>query len=265
MNDLTQRDADEYGAHVKAGGWRLGLLVARNVEKGQGQTSGLKQGGSPRKAADSHTEKVSLADFATQSGVHRKRVATHYDAWEKAAAAGIVPPGGTLSPGQDVKLPDAEKWDEFYVPVSGGYNGGADRTPTVSNVKAGLDKLTPSERGEVLADLVHDDQAYAEAPDHAKQKMAGKFAEMIDTATTVGKKKLNEASRDSHGWNHVQFAISDASEKVAQATSEALHLQHGAEIANDNSMLGVKSAVQRLDTNVREFKTLMGINTEVPA
>lgn len=268
MNDLIMADAVEYGHHVKQGGWRLALLVARNVAKGVG-TANLRNQKTPANVGSGRpgSEKVTIAAFAKASGVSQERISAHLAAWDKAAADPDmrIPSSSDLDPGQDVKCPAIEYWSDFYTPVSGGYNGGADRTPTVSNVKSGLDKLTPAERGTILADLVHDDQAYAEAPDHAKQKMAGKFAEMVDTAAQVGKRKLNQASQDAHGWNHVQFAISDASEKVAQATSEALHLQHGSEIANDNSMLGVKSAVKRLDTNIREFKTLMGINTEVTA
>jgi hypothetical protein len=256
VNDLIMADAVEYGHHVKQGGWRLGLLVARSVTKGAGT------GGTTRSRGQ--VAKVSAEAFAKESGASRSTVTRHLDTWNAAAKQGLVPASTDLVPGQEVEISDdlREQWVGIY---ADNLSSGTFGKPTVSSAKNVIDKLTPSQRGEILADLVHDDQAYAEAPQHAKQELAGKLAEMFDTAKSTGKKKMNETSQDVHGWNHVQFAISDASENVAQATSEALHLQHGSEIANDKSMLGVTSALSRLDTNVREFKTLMGIKEEVPS
>jgi hypothetical protein len=37
MEPTTELDAREFGIHVRQGGWRLGLLVARNVEPRKGQ------------------------------------------------------------------------------------------------------------------------------------------------------------------------------------------------------------------------------------
>lgn len=112
MSDLVQRDAEEFGVHVKAGGWRLGLLVARNVEKGVGT-------GRPKKGETVSREKVSAAEFAQQSTTSTARVLRYLSAWEHAAADGLVPPAHALSPGEDIDL-DLDKlgdWDAYYPPI----------------------------------------------------------------------------------------------------------------------------------------------------
>lgn len=109
-------DAREYGVHVRHGGWRLGLLVARSVEKG---TAGRP---SNRRDRDD-SQKISASEFARRAETSADRVLRHLSAWEKAAAAGWVPRAETLRPGQEVALPDVLKWDKFYEPVSGGRLG----------------------------------------------------------------------------------------------------------------------------------------------
>jgi len=114
MSNLVQRDAEEFGVHVKAGGWRLGLLVARNVEKGEGQ--GARE---PRNARN-EVAKISASEFAKQAGTSAPRVLRYLSAWEHAAADGLVPPAATLSPGQDIDL-DVDKigdWTYYYPPAT---------------------------------------------------------------------------------------------------------------------------------------------------
>ena len=113
MSDLVQRDAEEFGVHVKAGGWRLGLLVARNVEKGAGQ--GARQPlGTIREV-----EKVSAAAFAKIAGITDKTVMRYLSAWDHAAADGLVPPAHTLTPGQDLDLDldNLGDWKTYYPPA----------------------------------------------------------------------------------------------------------------------------------------------------
>ncbi|MCX5045500.1 hypothetical protein OG921_20240 [Aldersonia sp. NBC_00410] len=52
-------DAREFGQHFKQGGWRLGLLVARNVEHGGA-------GGRPaeNRSLENGSGKVSMSQFA---------------------------------------------------------------------------------------------------------------------------------------------------------------------------------------------------------
>lgn len=113
MRDAIIRDAAEFGVHVKAGGWRLGLLVARNVEKGSGDGINDRY----REGVSRETpSKVSAREFAEQAGTTAARVLRHLEAWDRAAADGIVPPADTLTPGQDVGL-DADKlgeWSTYY-------------------------------------------------------------------------------------------------------------------------------------------------------
>lgn len=120
-------DAREFGLHVKQGGWRLGLLVARNVQKLQSGS-----GGDP--GAITPGGKVSARQFAEIAGCGKDRVSRYLDAWNRAATAGHVDPADELSPGQEIDLnwetlPD---WGQFYTSVSGGYNGSPERLGKIS-------------------------------------------------------------------------------------------------------------------------------------
>lgn len=100
-------DATEFGRHFKQGGWRLGLLVARNVDLGRGQ-------GKPRPPVDEvedasgvigeksqGIEKVSCSQFATTAGVSKQTVAHYYKAWQLAADDGKCTHAENLSPGDE--------------------------------------------------------------------------------------------------------------------------------------------------------------------
>lgn len=108
MSTTVQQDAQEFGIHLRAGGWRLGLLVARNVRPGAGQGRRSTSAGTP--------QKLSIIDFGKQAGVGRERVAAYFDAWEKAAEAEIVPHAADLKLGVEIVLPDdqAQPWNDFY-------------------------------------------------------------------------------------------------------------------------------------------------------
>lgn len=108
--NATNIDAQEFGRHLKQGGWRLGLLVARNVEKGA-------DNGRPRNLDDRRGfQKVSTAAFAKASSTSDHRVARYLEAWTRAAEAGLVPAASELSPGVEIDL-DVETlpdWSKFY-------------------------------------------------------------------------------------------------------------------------------------------------------
>ena len=115
MSDWT-KDAHEFGLHVKQGGWRLGLLVARNVEKdnGHGARTDL------RLRNDRYeVKKVSATRFAEESSTSTPRVLRYWEAWERAADAGYVPHAADLTPNAEPDL-DVEKlpgvWESFFRP-----------------------------------------------------------------------------------------------------------------------------------------------------
>lgn len=90
----TEIDAGEFGIGVRCGGWRLGLLVARNVAPAK----------AGRSKAENHSlenEKVSMNRFAELAGVSPSQVKYHYDAWEFAAQAGLVPRAEQISLGDE--------------------------------------------------------------------------------------------------------------------------------------------------------------------
>ncbi|MFI7141515.1 hypothetical protein ACIBQ5_28495 [Streptomyces massasporeus] len=101
LSDLVARDAREFRAYARTGGWAFGLKVARSVRPG-GQ------------GAD-ETPKVSAKEFAELAGCSPERVMRYYKAWDRAADDGMVPHFEALTPGQEVDLPDADVWLSYYV------------------------------------------------------------------------------------------------------------------------------------------------------
>ncbi|MFI1439233.1 hypothetical protein [Streptomyces fructofermentans] len=94
------RDARDFGAYVRAGGWAFALKVARSVRPG-GEAAG-------------DTAKVSAKAFAELAGCSPERVMRYYKAWDKASDDGLVPYFEALAPGQDVELPDSDVWHTYY-------------------------------------------------------------------------------------------------------------------------------------------------------
>jgi hypothetical protein len=111
MNNTIENNAREFGLHANQGGWRLGLLVARSVEKGRGASTG-----SVRNDRYGHDGKVSAQEFGRLSGTSAPRVLRYLKAWEQAADAGHVPHAADLKPDSEPGL-DADKlpvWSHFY-------------------------------------------------------------------------------------------------------------------------------------------------------
>lgn len=108
-----EQDAQEFGVYVKQGGWRLGLLVARNVERGKGHGGDRRSRNQPRNSA---VEKVGAAKFAEKAGIPsgHSLVLRYLDAWDRYAEDGMVPPSRELKPGSEVDL-DEEALGRFRV------------------------------------------------------------------------------------------------------------------------------------------------------
>jgi hypothetical protein len=91
-----KNDACEFGRHFKQGGWRLGLLVARNVaprKPGQPKADGGEN--SPENG------KVSISEFARLAGVSKSHVLYYYRAWQLAAKADECQLAEQLLPGDE--------------------------------------------------------------------------------------------------------------------------------------------------------------------
>jgi hypothetical protein len=100
VSPLVARDAQDFGAYVRTGGWAFGLKVARSVRPG-GQGAG-------------ETPKVSAKEFAALADCSPERVMRYYKAWDKAADDGVVPHFEALAPGAEVELPGADLWLTYY-------------------------------------------------------------------------------------------------------------------------------------------------------
>lgn len=157
----TELDAKEFGKYVRAGGWQLGLLVARNVERGPGG-----RGRRGTSIAPAILGKTSAQKFARMAGTSADRVLRYLDAWEAAAGAGLVPAANELQPGDTVELNEEAlgSWDVYYGPVSGGADGRPSRG-SVSRRRAAetLAGMATSDRAAVVAGAVAADQEVAQA------------------------------------------------------------------------------------------------------
>ncbi len=108
---MIEHDAAEFGNHVRLGGWRLGLLVARSVQKDKGHGQG--RGAN----VSAETFKVSAREFADMAGTTAGRVLRYLKAWDAAALDGCVPESALLVPGEELDNFDPENlpaWETFY-------------------------------------------------------------------------------------------------------------------------------------------------------
>lgn len=175
MNDLVKQDAQEYGRHIKQGGWRMGLLVARCVEKGKGT------GRPPKGVKTSSIEKVSAVAFSKSAGTSDDRVLRHLDAWNKAAEAGVVPDAAKLKPGSDPRidwdaLPD---WSDFYTSVTGGHNRFDGENLTAEVVKSLAAKLPAKEQATVAAEILDNKEVIEAADDAAEDHIISATTKLV--------------------------------------------------------------------------------------
>jgi hypothetical protein len=110
VDPSVERDAEEFGRHVRMRGWRLGLLVARCVKSRQGARTSLPG------------SKVTQSAFARAAGVSRNTVSACLAAWDAAAEAGVVPERSTLTPGVDpeIRFDALPEWATYYVRANHG-------------------------------------------------------------------------------------------------------------------------------------------------
>ena len=89
----TEADAREFGLHKTQGGWRMGLLVARNVER---------QGPGGLSIGQMTNGKVAANEFAKRAGLYDHKIVIRYlDRWDEYAADDTVPHSTELSPGDE--------------------------------------------------------------------------------------------------------------------------------------------------------------------
>jgi hypothetical protein len=207
LDEQVKADAREFGLHVKQGGWRLGLLVARNVERGNGGRgrTGVSRSRNP--------DKVTAAAFARMAGTSADRVLRYLDAWDKAAEHGTLytTPKGVrvrvlhsdeMVPGQEVRGLDAEylpPWEEFY-DASG--SGGRPRDSKPEDAVKILSN--PEKRAAAVAQMPAEEKAaladelFNQGPDanlETASQMSDDALGAIDTAASTSSYLRKEARR----------------------------------------------------------------------
>ncbi|AVD99684.1 hypothetical protein HWB51_gp066 [Mycobacterium phage Cuke] len=190
-------DANEFGRHFKQGGWRLGLLVARNcLPSVGGRPTNESQNRPP---VDSFTEKTSIREFAEIAGVSKSTVAYYFKAWELAADAGLVLHSSDLNPGDDdsgvSELEEGneddeerrEKWKVFYRQARNGEKKQAE-TKVEAKPKANEKKperLPVSDDSEDESDSETDEFDAITAEEIAELDSANRKAEILDRLETL--------------------------------------------------------------------------------
>jgi len=173
MDPRVEADAREFGLHVKQGGWRLGLLVARSVEKNAGDGVNRDDEGV---TTVTHQGKVSAREFARRSGTSAPRVLRYLTAWNKAASKRHVLPAAVLTPGRELIDLDAEKlppWSDFY-----------DARPNPTPPPA--PEPTPT----------------VEIPEQTQEE-----AEAAEAVKDMGRDRVNEISTPQADWEDITFDI----------------------------------------------------------
>jgi hypothetical protein len=160
----VSQDAREFGLHLKQGGWRLGLLVARNVEKGKGTGGDSKRHRNDRYGGG----KVSAQEFARESVYGTApRVLRHLAAWERAADEGLVPHAADLMPDTDAAI-DVEAlppWTDYYDASDA---GGRPRDSKPADAVAIIERQSVESRGEIVAQLLTDPETREAVVDHVR-------------------------------------------------------------------------------------------------
>lgn len=166
-----EMDAHEFGLHLKQGGWRLGLLVARDVEP-------FPHGGNMSEARSNLAEgKVNATWFADHAGTTHERVMRYYRAWERYAAKGRVPHAAELSPGDEPEI-DWERlprWTLSELPDTGGATGPLNLT--ISLGRYGQRLLYAHKR---LISFIEKDLAEGDKPGETTRELAGRYAEALE-------------------------------------------------------------------------------------
>ncbi|MEV0535487.1 hypothetical protein [Kitasatospora sp. NPDC050463] len=103
--ESLEADVAEFSTHDRKGGWARAHLVARRIEPGEGSGVGIEQE-STKWFGRTTFRRISAREFARQAHTTHKRVMAFYDAWNRAAADGLVPPAEDLAPDEYVDLPE---------------------------------------------------------------------------------------------------------------------------------------------------------------
>jgi len=110
-SDSAITEVGAIAALLDKSGWKAAAVIAVAVKP-------MSNGGDRRFSGRSATGRLSPTAFAkgiNAKGWSRHVIERYYDAWERAAAAGLVAPAADLMYGQKIDLP-ADGWSEFYPP-----------------------------------------------------------------------------------------------------------------------------------------------------
>lgn len=186
VSPMVEMDAREFGLHLKEGGWRLGLLVARSVEPG---TIAVGGGGGGAVVAITTTGKTSASKFADDARTSVDRVMRYYRAWDRYATKGKVPPASDLTPGDepDLDWTRLPKWSLSELPPDPGATGPLNLHIKLGTFGSGLARTHRRFRTFMLTELPE------AKPGRDVRSLAGKYAACLEAdASLLRKIEANE-------------------------------------------------------------------------
>ena len=129
---LVELNAQEFGQHVRQGGWRLGYLVATSVEKGTG---------GHRTVPIETVDKVSARWFSEESGVSPAKVLRYLEAWNRASDDLGIEHADDMHPGYECdwlteEWVEQHPWGKYYSTVNKNPEAPADGTPPTQEAQA---------------------------------------------------------------------------------------------------------------------------------
>lgn len=181
VSPMVEMDAREFGLHLKEGGWRLGLLVARSVSPGEGQ---FERGSRQDERPD---EKMSASKFAELADTTSHRVMRYYRAWERYAAKGKVPAAADLDPGAepDLDWTRLPKWSLSELPPEPGATGPLNLHIKLGTFGRGLARTHRRFRTFILNELPE------AKPGKDVRELAGRYAACLETDAALLRKVQN--------------------------------------------------------------------------
>ena len=131
---LVERNAAEFGQHVRQGGWRLGYLVATSAYRG-------KRGRHQSKSEESDLGKVTLAEFARIAKINDVTVSNYLKAWNRAADDLGIERSEDMHPGYECdwlteEWAEQHPWGKYYSTVNKKHDEAPEGTPPTPEAQA---------------------------------------------------------------------------------------------------------------------------------
>lgn len=202
---------------------------------------------------DSHRNvfrRVSASEFARRTGTSAKRVMALWEAWNRLAADGVVPPAIDLHPGVDLELPDVERYP-FY--GKNGYYRSWEASSLAPERKEALEREASNAgaRPSAIAYVMQHPKAIKtalladEATRSAAREALAEFDARQAVADAVDRAKAAEVTRQRQHDDDIETMRAERQDLAAQARAAAEGSQADASMDVFNAMAEIRMAASR--------------------